>query len=448
MQLTIKTRKLPRRTDGVVWENSEGCSHWACTLINDDALPEDQELEFEFSAGEGHKGKAPEVKDVLPCLISDASSTVTHDSFEDFASEFDIDGDSRHQERMWEKMKTDAAALRRFLGDEEYDLAMAIGDDEYVRIRLHGEETPDMGEAQHTTEWRDLEHQGKPARVRLTYGTNLEWAEKYNSDPELQVSMQGQVKRHGVWLNQYLEVSGPEVLTERERLFREFNGMGLHQGPSHYVTNALYFYKQSIGLVDPSKDDLRKWQNDAPTDQDPVRWGARKLFLKIARHGVLENEPPFPSVTADEEGTIPLTLEEMAENMQVWLELRIPCMVDRCHKMMHEFGMEVDRLIGRADGIAVRRRAAGTPQPKPKPKLIHTIVPQDVGRNRIERTCCGGCGTKQPAIYLSDSIGRVQTGDIGKRVYLVWAHANTNPIVQVENDEQLKKRLARRTVTT
>ena len=71
-------------------------------------------------------------------------------------------------------------------------------------------------------------------------------------------------------------------------------------------------------------------------------------------------------------------------------------------------------------------------------KHVHTILMEDVGRTTIRREDCECCGAKRN--FSVDSLmGRVQIGDIGKRIYRV------DGILQVENDEQRDARLAKET---
>lgn len=62
------------------------------------------------------------------------------------------------------------------------------------------------------------------------------------------------------------------------------------------------------------------------------------------------------------------------------------------------------------------------------PRLYYEIQASDVGQARIRAF--------GRAWQTTDFIGRVLSGDVGKRVYLV------GDILQVENDEQRDRRLA------
>jgi len=62
----------------------------------------------------------PDAAHVLDCLASDASSYENAQSFEDWASEFGYDTDSRKAERIYRIVKRQAEQLKRTLGDEAY----------------------------------------------------------------------------------------------------------------------------------------------------------------------------------------------------------------------------------------------------------------------------------------------------------------------------------------
>lgn len=67
-------------------------------------------------------------------------------------------------------------------------------------------------------------------------------------------------------------------------------------------------------------------------------------------------------------------------------------------------------------------------------EYLHTIEPCDVGKIRIEKRC-PYCGGHMADIFISSLMGKILPRDIGKRIYLV------DGVYQVENDEQLAKRL-------
>lgn len=61
--------------------------------------------------------KEPTAADVLSCLVSDVSAG--EQTFEDFASEFGYDVDSRKAEKTWRQCVKMAPRVRRFLGTSE-----------------------------------------------------------------------------------------------------------------------------------------------------------------------------------------------------------------------------------------------------------------------------------------------------------------------------------------
>jgi len=67
--------------------------------------------------------------------------------------------------------------------------------------------------------------------------------------------------------------------------------------------------------------------------------------------------------------------------------------------------------------------------------FLHTISEQDLGKRIVKSKPCQCCG-KSEIISTFDLLGRVLACDIGKRVYKI------NDLLYVENDEQLKARLA------
>jgi hypothetical protein len=89
-------------------------NHWKCVLkVNG------KQMTFHFSQGYGISGE-PDVKNVLDCLASDASGYENASSFEDWASEYGYDTDSRSAERTYNAIAKQSDALRRVMGDQ-YD---------------------------------------------------------------------------------------------------------------------------------------------------------------------------------------------------------------------------------------------------------------------------------------------------------------------------------------
>lgn len=71
-----------------------------------------------FYKGRGHGGAEPTTKEVLECLFSDASSAENARDFEDFASEFGYDSDSRNAEKIYRQCIRIADNLRRLFGSD------------------------------------------------------------------------------------------------------------------------------------------------------------------------------------------------------------------------------------------------------------------------------------------------------------------------------------------
>lgn len=74
-----------------------------------------------FSKGRGHNGKPAEASEVLDCMASDAAGVENAQSFEDWASEYGYDTDSRKAHRTYSICKRQAERLKKFLGDEAYE---------------------------------------------------------------------------------------------------------------------------------------------------------------------------------------------------------------------------------------------------------------------------------------------------------------------------------------
>jgi hypothetical protein len=73
-----------------------------------------------FSQGSAHK-KSPTLAEVLDCLASDASGVDNARSFEDWASEYGYDLDSRKAERTYQICKKQAQDLKALLGQDAYN---------------------------------------------------------------------------------------------------------------------------------------------------------------------------------------------------------------------------------------------------------------------------------------------------------------------------------------
>lgn len=91
--------------------------HWLVTLRRQAARDQTRTLEVPFSQGEGWTTD-PTAKDVLECLASDASSVISGETFEEWASEYGYDTDSRRAERTFKAVKDQTAKAQAWLGRE------------------------------------------------------------------------------------------------------------------------------------------------------------------------------------------------------------------------------------------------------------------------------------------------------------------------------------------
>ena len=79
-----------------------------------------EEIVTYFSQGSAYT-KPPTLADVLDCLASDASGVENAKSFEDWASEYGYDTDSRKAEKTYRIIEKQAQELKSFLGADAYD---------------------------------------------------------------------------------------------------------------------------------------------------------------------------------------------------------------------------------------------------------------------------------------------------------------------------------------
>jgi hypothetical protein len=107
--ITSNARRVERNPNMDEWP---GASHWRVTLRRDD-----QRLAVPFSMGSALNGE-PEIADVLDSLASDASGYENAPRFEDWASDYGYNSDSRKAERTFRAVYRQTMALRVFLGAE------------------------------------------------------------------------------------------------------------------------------------------------------------------------------------------------------------------------------------------------------------------------------------------------------------------------------------------
>jgi hypothetical protein len=94
------------------WHDS--ASHWICRFKRGGSV-----FRYYFSQGSAHTDP-PTTGDVLDCLASDAGSVEDCRSFEEWAESSGYDTDSLKALRTYKIIKTQAAKLKRFLGEAAY----------------------------------------------------------------------------------------------------------------------------------------------------------------------------------------------------------------------------------------------------------------------------------------------------------------------------------------
>lgn len=98
--------------DDVAWHRS--ANHYKITLKR-----AGKRLTTYFSTGSGWT-EDPGMKDLLHSLSMDAAGVENNPTFEEWASEYGFDPDSRKAERGYNLTKKIAASLKKFLGDDLY----------------------------------------------------------------------------------------------------------------------------------------------------------------------------------------------------------------------------------------------------------------------------------------------------------------------------------------
>lgn len=93
---------------------SRGASHWKCQI-----RAGRRAMTTFFSQGSAHIGE-PTLTSVLDCLASDAAGFENAQSFEDWASEYGYDADSRKAEKTFKAISKQAEGLKRLLGEDAY----------------------------------------------------------------------------------------------------------------------------------------------------------------------------------------------------------------------------------------------------------------------------------------------------------------------------------------
>lgn len=98
-------------------QESENMDHWKCVIRRKGNIGS---MTLVFSMGMAHRGKEPEVADVLDCLASDASGIENSPSFEDWCSEYGYDTDSRKAEKTFKACEHQSKRLKKLLGEDLY----------------------------------------------------------------------------------------------------------------------------------------------------------------------------------------------------------------------------------------------------------------------------------------------------------------------------------------
>lgn len=96
-------------------EYPEGSHAWRVTL----AMGE-KRMDVEYHMGALYKDQTPEVEDVLDSLRSESTGVSDGETFEDWASEYEADPDSRKAEALFNEMREQAERLREFLGEDSF----------------------------------------------------------------------------------------------------------------------------------------------------------------------------------------------------------------------------------------------------------------------------------------------------------------------------------------
>jgi len=111
-KLAFSADWVGHRPDGLM--SDRGQSHYKCKIRSGCNA-----MTLYFSMGSAHT-KAPELAEVLDCLASDAAGYENANGFEDWASEYGYDTDSRSAEKIWRAVQRESKQLKRVLGEEAY----------------------------------------------------------------------------------------------------------------------------------------------------------------------------------------------------------------------------------------------------------------------------------------------------------------------------------------
>lgn len=98
-------------------EDFAGATSWNVTLKRGEPGVDYDELRVPFYTGSAWT-EPPTALDVLTCLASDACGYENARDFEEWASEYGYDTDSRRAERLYNQVGNQTEKLRDFLGDD------------------------------------------------------------------------------------------------------------------------------------------------------------------------------------------------------------------------------------------------------------------------------------------------------------------------------------------
>jgi hypothetical protein len=115
--------KVPTSEQLESWKH---CNPWTVTLRY-----QRRQYTFPFWTGTGWTSE-PETFDALHCILSDASGFENSSGFEDWASDYGYDTDSRKAERIYRSVEVVYTNVKRLLGDDFEDF-MGMDDDEMER---------------------------------------------------------------------------------------------------------------------------------------------------------------------------------------------------------------------------------------------------------------------------------------------------------------------------
>jgi len=124
--LAFQSHQVESRPDGLM--NEREMRHWrvritnpakAGKIVNGQMVHGSPSFSLYFSQGLGIT-EDPTLADVLDCIANDASGYDNTRGFEDWASDYGYDADSRSAEKIYRAIKRQAEQLKRTIGDAAY----------------------------------------------------------------------------------------------------------------------------------------------------------------------------------------------------------------------------------------------------------------------------------------------------------------------------------------